>query len=128
MPEELTGHLFMVSKALSRILLTAVNAQGTDIFVANGAVAGQRAQHFMIHIIPRRTGDKVNMNVPVNEFSKTKITNAKNKIQSKINDVFKLKKAVVTKPVSKPRKTAKKPAKKTIKKKSSKKGLDKMLK
>ena len=132
MPEELTGHLFMVSKALSRILLTAVNAQGTDIFVANGAVAGQRAQHFMIHIIPRRTGDKVNINIPVNEFSKAKIADAKKKIQEKINAIFKLKKAVVTKPVSKPKKTKAKPKK--AKKKSAKKrrkpvkkGLDKML-
>ncbi|MFH0701643.1 MAG: HIT domain-containing protein [Candidatus Woesearchaeota archaeon] len=53
------GHLFLVSKYLSQVLLKTLKVSGTNIFVANGAIAGQRAQHFMLHLIPRKEGDKI---------------------------------------------------------------------
>src|SRR3989344_7642914 len=49
MPEDDIGYIFMVAKALSHALLQALKAGGTNIFVANGLAAGQRAQHFMVH-------------------------------------------------------------------------------
>ncbi len=58
-PEELINHLFVISKHLSQAQLRALKAQGTTIMVANGLVAGQRAPHFMMHIIPRKEGDGV---------------------------------------------------------------------
>jgi histidine triad (HIT) family protein len=58
------GHMFMVAKALSNVLLRALKAEGTNIFVANGALAGQRAPHFMIHIIPRKEGDGLSLLLP----------------------------------------------------------------
>jgi len=65
MPEEEIGYLFMVSKALSSAMLKALKAEGTNIFVANGVAAGQRAQHFMMHIIPRRENDGITaFNIP----------------------------------------------------------------
>jgi len=59
MPDKEIGHLFLVSKYLSQILLKSLKVSGTNVFVANGGVAGQRAQHFMLHLIPRKEGDKV---------------------------------------------------------------------
>jgi histidine triad (HIT) family protein len=94
MPEDVLSHLFMAAKAISRSMLVAVNAEGTNIFVANGTAAGQRAQHFMLHIIPRRPGDNVAaLDIPVKEFSKDKIEGAKKSVQSKINMLFKVKPA-----------------------------------
>ena len=58
-PEDLIAHLFIVAKAISKALLKALKATGTNIFIANGAAAGQRAPHFMIHIIPRTEGDSI---------------------------------------------------------------------
>lgn len=58
-PDEEIGHMFTVAKALSQVVLKKLKAEGTNIFVANGMVAGQKAQHFMIHIIPRREGDGI---------------------------------------------------------------------
>ncbi|MDP3698151.1 MAG: HIT domain-containing protein [Nanoarchaeota archaeon] len=58
-PEKVLGHLSTVAKNLSQVLLKVLRADGTTIFIANGAAAGQRAQHFMIHLIPRKTGDGV---------------------------------------------------------------------
>ena len=58
-PEKVLGHLAIVSKHLSQVLLKALRADGTTVFIANGAAAGQRAQHFMIHLFPRRGNDGV---------------------------------------------------------------------
>jgi histidine triad (HIT) family protein len=63
------GHLFMVTKSLSGALLKALKADGTNIFVANGAVAGQKAPHFMAHVIPRKEGDKLSLNIPEHKIS-----------------------------------------------------------
>jgi len=62
-PDEILQHLFMISKQLSAALLRALKSHGTNIFVANGAAAGQKAQHFMIHIIPRMENDGLNFDI-----------------------------------------------------------------
>ena len=69
-PDELK-HLFMVAKALAQASLKALEAEGTNIFIANGVAAGQKAQHFMIHIIPRKEGDNVNINIPEKAMSES---------------------------------------------------------
>jgi len=73
MPDDLIEHLFMVVKALSHLLLRILKAQGTNIFVANGLAAGQRAQHFMIHIIPRKEGDGLNFDLPENRINEDEL-------------------------------------------------------
>jgi histidine triad (HIT) family protein len=62
-PEELLGHLFQVAQRLSQAQLKAFNAQGITILVANGPAAGQRAQHFMAHLIPRHENDGLGLMV-----------------------------------------------------------------
>ena len=79
LPEPLVNHLAMVCKALTQTTLRAMQCNGTTIFIANGAAAGQRAPHFMVHIIPRKDGDTAFPAIPVKEFPKKreeKIRNA----------------------------------------------------
>src|SRR3990167_5834242 len=64
LPEDVLSHLFMAAKALSNSMLRSLEVQGTNIIVANGVAAGQRAQHFMIHVIPRKDKDGVNFELP----------------------------------------------------------------
>lgn len=56
-PDELLGSLFVIAKRLSQVMLKVLRVSGTNIFVANGLAAGQKAPHVIIHIIPRREGD-----------------------------------------------------------------------
>lgn len=56
-PEEEIGHFFIIAKKLSQSLLRGLKVSGTNIFIANGSAAGQRAQHFLLHLIPRKEGD-----------------------------------------------------------------------
>lgn len=63
-PEQLIGHVFIIAKGLSQAGLKALHAKGTTIFAANGTAAGQRAPHFMLHIIPRMAGDNIGIYLP----------------------------------------------------------------
>ncbi len=56
-PDPVLGHIIVVAKRLSQIMLRTLRVSGTTFFAANGTAAGQRAQHFLFHLIPRREGD-----------------------------------------------------------------------
>ncbi|MDP3729068.1 MAG: HIT family protein [bacterium] len=57
--EPLVAHMFTTANKISTAIFDAMNAQGTNIHVANGSAAGQTAPHVLINIIPRFTKDKV---------------------------------------------------------------------
>ncbi|MBR9691500.1 HIT family protein [Candidatus Woesearchaeota archaeon] len=93
MPPDISEHLFIVSKAIMGAMSLALGTKDANIFIANGSAAGQRAPHFMLHIIPRKMGDGVKMEIPVNPIPEKELKEVKDKIQEKINIIFKLKKA-----------------------------------
>ena len=80
LPDQLVRRLSMACKALAQAALKAMPSNGTTIFIANGAAAGQRAPHFMIHIIPRKDGDNAFPSIPAKKFPK--------KVQEKIKDAL----------------------------------------
>jgi len=92
-PEKVLNHLFVVAKALSKILLKALKVTGTNIFVANGLAAGQRTTHFVIHIIPRKEGDELlkidDKILPADMMGKIKLA-----IQDKLNQLLGVKEEV----------------------------------
>ncbi len=79
-PDDEIAHVFMVAKSLSNSMLRSIDAQGTNIIVANGIAAGQRAQHFMAHIIPRKENDGVNFILPQKTIEQSEIEQIGNKI------------------------------------------------
>lgn len=72
-PDDEISHIFAVAKALSNSSLRALEVQGSNIIVANGVAAGQRAQHFMAHLIPRKENDGVNFQVPQKTISEEEL-------------------------------------------------------
>ncbi len=92
LPDDVTGHIFMVAKALSQSTLRALNAKGNTILIANGAAAGQRAPHFMLHVIPRAMEDSINFDLPERDISPEDYEKLKKLITSKLNSVMGLKK------------------------------------
>jgi histidine triad (HIT) family protein len=83
-PDDIIQHLFMISKQISAALLKALKAQGTNIFVANGAAAGQKAQHFMIHVIPRMENDGLNLELEPKPISEKMISDLHKVLVEKI--------------------------------------------
>lgn len=58
-PAQEIAHLFTLAKQMSHAQLRGLRVEGTSIFVANGVVAGQKSAHFVVHVIPRVTGDEL---------------------------------------------------------------------
>lgn len=90
-PEKEIKHLFLVSKALSQVLLKSLNVDGTTIFAANGLAAGQRAQHFILHLIPRKSGDGV-LDLPEKIIPEEIIEKVKGAVESNLNELLGLQK------------------------------------
>src|SRR3989338_8125744 len=80
LPDDEIAHIFMVAKSLSNSMLKSIDAQGTNIIVMNGIAAGQRAQHFMVHVIPRKDKDGVEFVLPQKTMSQEEIEDTGNKI------------------------------------------------
>ena len=84
-PDEPISHIFMVSKQISQSLLKSIGAQGTNIFIANGAAAGQKAQHFMVHIIPRMEKDNLSFKPGTIEISEKQFVEMQKKLAPKVS-------------------------------------------
>ena len=90
-PDDILTHLSKITKDLSSICLKAFKAEGTNIFIANGLAAGQKAQHFMIHIIPRMENDGLNFNLNEKDIQKEELEKIKIPILKKVNEIFNIK-------------------------------------
>lgn len=77
-PDEEIGDIGMNLKSFSSVLLRALKCHGTTIFIANGVAAGQRAQHFMAHVIPRMDDDGLNIELPEKKIASDKLIEIKN--------------------------------------------------
>jgi len=56
--EATAGRMFAVGRDIARVMPEAgLRREGFNLFVANGAVAGQTVFHSHLHVIPRHTGD-----------------------------------------------------------------------
>lgn len=55
------GRLFSLATAVAKSLKKELNCEGMNIVQNNGLIAGQTVFHFHLHLIPRYTGDMVNI-------------------------------------------------------------------
>ncbi|MDD5086690.1 MAG: HIT domain-containing protein [Candidatus Nanoarchaeia archaeon] len=91
-PDDIIAHIFMVAKKLSHACLRALNAEGTNVFIANGAPAGQKASHFMVHIIPRMKADKLTtFDLSEKKVSEDALEQMRIPLKNKVNDLFGIK-------------------------------------
>jgi len=60
-PAETFKHLFSKLQEIDGCVKEALLCKETTIVVANGMAAGQQSTHFMLHIIPRDSGDSLGM-------------------------------------------------------------------
>lgn len=80
-PDEILGHLSVISKYLSDLLKETFSCSNVTIFMANGAAAGQQSQHFMIHVIPRYENDGLNFDLSGNKLSEEELKNLAEKFK-----------------------------------------------
>ena len=86
------GHLFNIANKISSAVFEVTKAEGTNIFVANGVVAGQRVNHVLVHIIPRFNNDKVNFTWDKINVNEEEINNIAKKISEALRNKLEIKK------------------------------------
>src|SRR3989338_1894436 len=93
-PDEPLAYLFTAAKKISQALLRGLKMSGTNIFIANGLAAGQKSQHFMLHLIPRKEGDKL-FELEEKLVESDTRNKVKSAIENTLNQVLKIKRDVV---------------------------------
>jgi histidine triad (HIT) family protein len=83
-PENVASHMFTMANKISSACFEAMQADGTNIVVSNGAVAGQTAPHALINIIPRFEGDKVAVGWQGQKMEESELAEIANKIKAVI--------------------------------------------
>jgi len=83
-PDEVLGHLSVISKYLSDLLKETFSCLDVTVFMANGAAAGQQSQHFMIHVIPRYENDGLNFDLTGNKLSVDELKDLAEKFKQKL--------------------------------------------
>jgi histidine triad (HIT) family protein len=84
LPESEIAQVFTAAKKTSHVLLKALGATGTTIFLANGALAGQKSPHFMLHVVPRMENDSL-FDIPKNSVKEKDIEAIKELYLKKFN-------------------------------------------
>jgi len=67
-------HMFAVCNKISQAMFESINIQGTNIFIQNGAAAGQDDNHFCMHIIARRENDGLKLNWEPRQLSEEEMS------------------------------------------------------
>jgi len=62
LPDEKAEKVLVLAKKIAARLKEGLHADGINLVQNNGTAAGQTVFHFHLHLIPRYTGDTVNVN------------------------------------------------------------------
>ncbi len=75
----------VISKKIGENVIRALKPDGLSIFVADGASAGQRAPHFILHIIPRIENDAVPLD---SKKQAVQVDSIFEKLKPSLKDIF----------------------------------------
>lgn len=81
-PQDIVGKLGIACSKISNKIIRSFKCEGTSIFIANGAVAGQRAPHFMVHVMPRKEGDGISLNPRLADIDERLFNTVKDRLMS----------------------------------------------
>jgi histidine triad (HIT) family protein len=84
LPEEIAAHAGSLLPRLCRAVKAATSAQGLNVLVNNGRVAGQTIDHVHWHIIPRFANDPVHWPWPQGRYSGDELSQMKSRIEGEL--------------------------------------------
>jgi histidine triad (HIT) family protein len=73
-PDYIISHLFGIVNKILIAAFEALGAHGTNILINNGPPAGQTSSHFLVHIVPRRENDSINLQWQPKSFSQDQLS------------------------------------------------------
>jgi histidine triad (HIT) family protein len=96
MTDEVLAKVFKSVKLMSQTLLKTFQCKGTTVFVANGAAAGQRAPHVIVHVFPRRENDGL-VNLPNYEMNEDHLEKLRSGLKPYMSHIFGARKGPIVK-------------------------------
>ncbi|MEW6063283.1 MAG: HIT family protein [Nanoarchaeota archaeon] len=86
-PDNEFSHLMLITNKLSSTLMKLLNAPATNIFIANGELAGQRVDHIVVHLIPRYKDDGINLSWESKKISESELEAIQRTIQKGLQEI-----------------------------------------
>jgi histidine triad (HIT) family protein len=86
-PDELFGNVFNIANTLSTTVFEKLGAQGTNIIIQNGVAAGQHLPHTIVHIIPRRENDGLQLQWQPQQLSEDDMSTAELQLQEATKNI-----------------------------------------
>lgn len=86
--DEIVSHIFVVCNKISTILFDKLGAQGTNLILNNGHDAGQELPHVVVHVLPRKEGDKLDFEWSAKQTTEPALSSMKNRIQIYADPIF----------------------------------------
>jgi histidine triad (HIT) family protein len=86
LPDELAAHAGSLLPRLCRAVKAATEAEGVNVVVNIGRVAGQTINHVHWHVIPRFTGDPIHWPWKPGKYSGDELNQTRSRIASELED------------------------------------------
>ncbi|MBL7054420.1 HIT family protein [Candidatus Woesearchaeota archaeon] len=86
-PDFEVSRLFQTANRISSAIFENLGVQGTNLFVTNGVPAGQTVAHFMIHIIPRKENDGINLEWAPKQLTEEEMSTVELKIKEQAKNI-----------------------------------------
>jgi len=87
LPDKTIAQMFSKANKISMACFETLGAQGTNIIIQNGIPAGQHHNHCILHIIPRRENDGLNLIWQPKQISEEEMSTAEIKIKESTGQV-----------------------------------------
>jgi len=86
-PDYIVGQVFSTANKLSMALFESLGAHGTNLLIQNGVSAGQKHNHLIVHIIPRRENDGIDFNWETKQLSEEEMSTVEIKIKDETKGI-----------------------------------------
>lgn len=86
-PDKTIGQMFAKANKISMACFETLGVQGTNLLIQNGMPAGQHHSHCILHIIPRRENDGLNLTWTPKQLTEEEMSTAELKIKGNTNQV-----------------------------------------
>ncbi len=84
LPDEIAAHVGSLLPRLCRAVKAATGAEGLNVVINNGSVAGQTIDHCHWHIIPRFAHDSIHWPWPQGKYSGDELSQMKARIEGEL--------------------------------------------
>lgn len=86
-PDPVIGNMFAKANKISMASFESLGVQGTNLLIQNGLPAGQHHSHCILHVIPRREGDGLNLMWQPKQLTEEEMSTAEIQIKENTGQV-----------------------------------------